>query len=152
MPRLFIIDTNVLVAGLLTRQPDSATATLLDAMLNGNLFFMLSAELLAEYRAVLLRPKIRRLHGLSEPEVDGLLTELAANALVRNPPADTAYPSPDPNDAHLWALLAADPDAVLVTGDKLLLEKPRPGSVILSPAEALSIEAKSTVSQTRRTT
>ena len=63
--RIFIIDTNVLVAGLITAEPKSPTARVLDAMLNGSLFYLLSAELLREYRNVLLRPRIARLHGLN---------------------------------------------------------------------------------------
>ena len=53
MTRLYIIDTNVLVAGLLTGQADSPTARLLDSMLNGSLMFLLSPALLAAWRTVL---------------------------------------------------------------------------------------------------
>ena len=41
MPRMVIVDTNVVVAGLLTSQIDSPTAQLLDAMLDGRLIFLL---------------------------------------------------------------------------------------------------------------
>lgn len=60
--RLFIVDTNVLVAGLITSQPSSPTAQVLDAMLDGRLFYLLSPALLREYRQVLLRPQLMRLH------------------------------------------------------------------------------------------
>jgi len=132
--RIFIIDTNVLVAGLITAETSSPTARVLDAMLNGSLFYLLSAELLREYRNVLLRPRLARLHGLNEPEIDQLLTEITANAIWREPPTDTDQPSPDPQDAHLWSLLASEQNAVLITGDRLLIENPRPQSSIISPA------------------
>ena len=74
--RVFIIDTNVLVAGLITREADSPTS---------------------------------RIH-------------------------DKDHSSPDPEDAHLWALLTTDPSAVLITGDRLLLENPRPQSSVISPS------------------
>lgn len=137
MPRLLVIDTNVLVAGLLTSDAQSPTARLLDAMLGGPLFYLLSPALLAEYRAVLLRPRLVRLHGLDEVAVDALLEELTANALWREPGRDEVHAAPDPADNHLWALLAGEPNAVLVTGDRLLLETPRPGSVVLTPGEAI---------------
>jgi polysaccharide export outer membrane protein len=47
---LWVVDTNVLVAALLTAQADSPTARTLDAMLDGSLMFLLSPALLAEYR------------------------------------------------------------------------------------------------------
>lgn len=134
MPRMFIVDTNVVVAGLITTQAGSPTAQLLDAMLDGRLIYLLSADLLREYRAVVLRPRIARAHGLNETEIDTLLTEITANALWRDPPADALHQAPDPRDSHLWALLACEPSAVLVTGDRLLQENPRPGSSVISPA------------------
>jgi uncharacterized protein len=132
--RIFIIDTNVLVAGLITAERNSPTARVLDAMLSGSLFYLLSAELLSEYRDVLLRPRLSRLHGLNELEIEQLLTEITANAIWREPLADTKHPSPDPQDAHLWGLLASEPNAVLITGDRLLIENPRPQSSIISPS------------------
>jgi putative PIN family toxin of toxin-antitoxin system len=130
--RLFIVDTNVLVAGLITSQPASPTAQVLDAMLDGRLLYLLSPALLREYRQVLLRPKLVRLHGLSEEEIDRLLTELTANALWRESVGVPREAAPDPGDAHLWALLAREPGAMLVTGDGLLLEHPRSGSTVIT--------------------
>ena len=132
--RIFIIDTNVLVAGLITARGSSPTARVLDAMLNGSLFYLLSPELLREYRDVLLRPRLSRQHGLNELEIEQLLTEITANAIWREPEPDRNYNSPDPQDAHLWSLLASEPTAILVTGDRLLIENPRPQSSIISPA------------------
>lgn len=138
-PRLFIIDTNVVVAGLITAQASSPTAIVLDAMLDGRVLYLLSPALLREYRAVLLRPKLAQVHGLDEAEVDTFLVEIAANAIWREPVDDAANPAPDPQDAHLWALLAGEPAAILVTGDRLLLENPRPGSSIVTPSSCLEL-------------
>lgn len=132
--RIFIIDTNVLVSGLITAESNSPPAEVLDAMLSGRLLYLLSAELLLEYRNVLLRPRISLLHGLNESEIDQILTEITANAIWRDPPPDTDHSSPDPQDAHLWALLASEPTAILITGDQLLIEKPRPRRSVISPA------------------
>jgi len=134
MTRLFIVDTNVLIAGLLTRRPDSPTVRLLDAMLDGSLMFLLSPELLAEYRAVLLRPRIASIHGLSESDVDALLTEITANAIWREPQPQPT-PAPDSGDAHLWALLACEANAALITGDELLLRNPLKGRLVIRPGD-----------------
>ena len=130
--RLFIVDTNVLVAGLITSQPSSPTARVLDAMLDGRLLYLLSSALLQEYRQVLLRPRLARRHGLSESELDRLLTELTANALWREPAAVPHEAASDPGDDHLWALLASEPGAMRVTGDELLLDSSRANSAVIT--------------------
>ena len=69
-------------------------------LLDGRLIFLLSPDLLREYRVVMLRPKLARMHGLDETEVDALLTDITANALWRDPPADAMHQAPDPQDGH----------------------------------------------------
>lgn len=101
-------------------------------MLDGRLLFLLSPALLREYRQVLLRPKLVRLHGLSENEIDRLLTELTANALWREPAGNVPESAPDPGDAHLWALLDSEPDAILVTGDQRLLDNHLSGRAVIT--------------------
>lgn len=135
--RRYVIDTNVLVAGLVTGD-GAATAKIVDAMLDGRLAYLLSPALLHEYRSVLLRPRLSRLHGLTEPELDQLLTVIVANAVWREPPDDVAHPAPDPGDSHLWALLAQEDGCILVTGEQLLLQQPRPGSQVVTTAACAS--------------
>ncbi|MCF7668573.1 MAG: putative toxin-antitoxin system toxin component, PIN family [Verrucomicrobia bacterium] len=132
--RIFVIDTNVVVSGLITNKPTSPTARVLDAMLEGNLIYLLSVELLSEYRSVLLRARLARLHGLHESEIDHLLTEITANAIWREQQPNPYYTSPDAQDNHLWALLASEPTAVLITGDQLLIKNPMPQISVISPA------------------
>ena len=104
-PPTAVIDTNIVVAGLLTAD-GSPTARILDGMRQGAFPFLLSTALLAEYREVLLR-EIRKVHALSEREIDLLLTEIATHAIVREP--DAATGAPDPKDNHLWALTLSEP-------------------------------------------
>jgi predicted nucleic acid-binding protein len=118
------------VAGLLTNDQASPPARILDALLEGRLLYLLSTGLLEEYSAVLRRPRIAERHGLADSQIDRLLTELVANAIWREDGA--AEPAPDPGDDHLWALLAAAPGSVLVTGDELLLKKPPKRAAVIS--------------------
>jgi putative PIN family toxin of toxin-antitoxin system len=138
MKERLIVDTSVLVAGLLTRDPTSPTAWFVDEMLKGRLLYLLSPALLEEYRRVLLRPKIRRLHALDENEVDELLTELVSNALWRDQTATIAPIAPDPGDTHLWALLHEDPLALLVTCDQLLITEAIDPLRVFSPRAFLT--------------
>lgn len=133
-PNIFIIDTNVLVAGLITSQPLSPTVLIVDAMIDGDILFLISPELILEYRTVLLRNKLLHLHKLNEHQVDNLLTEITANAIWHETVPDSADQAPDPGDSHLWALLATEPSATLVTGNKLLYANPPKHNSVISPA------------------
>jgi predicted nucleic acid-binding protein len=107
IPRLLIIDTSVLVAGILSNNIESSTARIVNAMLEGRIMHLLYPALLQEYREVLLRPKLCKLHGLSKADVDQILSEITANAMQSTV-------------------------AILVTGDQLLLDNPpRAASTIL---------------------
>ncbi|MBK6788309.1 MAG: putative toxin-antitoxin system toxin component, PIN family [Betaproteobacteria bacterium] len=120
-----VVDTNVVVAGLLTGNAASPVARILDGMLAATFPFVVSEALLAEYRTVLVRPALRKLHGLTVAEVEALLTDIAQDAIVpvpmAVPVAPAAQPAPDPGDQGLRDLLAARADLLLATGDKALL-------------------------------
>jgi putative PIN family toxin of toxin-antitoxin system len=135
-----IIDTNVVVSGVLTSELDAPTRLILDGMLDRRFTFLLSGDLLAEYRSVLLRPKVRKLHGLNNQEVDEILTEIAANAVVRDPEKLGVEP-PDKGDRHLWRLLETFDDTILVTGDRDLLDSPQFAGRIVRPREFLERDA-----------
>ena len=143
MPPVFIVDTNVLIAGLISAQQGSPTVKIVDAMLGGRIIYLLSPELLREYRTVLLRPKLLRLHRLNEQQIDCLMTEITANAIWHEIPAVSAEEVPDPGDRHLWDLLATEPTAILVTGDHLLFENPPQQSSVISPASCVELVLRS---------
>lgn len=140
MTALYVVDTNVVVSALLSARDDAPPVQILQRMLGGDLRFLLSTELLAEYRAVLLRPRLSSRHGLSEAEIDVLLAELAANGTHREP--DSRPPSPDPKDAHLLALLEAEPRAILVSGDELTLKAVTPPERALTPRSLMDLLTK----------
>jgi uncharacterized protein len=120
---VFIIDTNVVVAGLLTNTADSPVARIFDSMMKAGFRFAMSEALLAEYRGVLLRPKLLKLHRLTELEIDVVLTSLTRHAIILSaPPQPNAPIAPDVGDQFLWNLLTSREDLMLVTGDKLLMQ------------------------------
>ena len=101
-------------------------------MLAATFPFVVSEALLAEFGTVLRRPSLRAAHGLTPAEIEIILVQLAQHAVVLAPlPAPSA---PEPGDQHLWELLAAREELVLITGDKLLLRDRAMGSRIFSPA------------------
>lgn len=136
-PPVFVVDTNVIVSALIGSESKAPPAQILEAMLDGSLLYLISGDLLTEYASVLRRPRLVRLHGRSEEEIDRLLAELTANAIWREAPAgDTA---PDANDNHLWALLASWAGSRLVTCDRLLVESPAAGRPVLTPRDFVDL-------------
>ena len=128
-----IIDTNVIVAGVLSGEAQSLVCRIVDGMLAGKFVYALSPPLLAEYRAVLLRPRIRKLHGWSFDAVDIFLEEIVATAVWHEP--CLIYQAPDPDDDHLWSLIHALPGSLLVTGDQLLLRQASLALPIMTPRD-----------------
>ena len=128
-----LIDTNVVVASFLVRPSDSPVFRIVSGMLEGRFSYLLSVELLAEYRNVLLRPTIRRRHALTDEEVDLFLEEVAFLGVVRELKT-VCERAPDSGTDHLWQLLKAQPGSVLVTGDLTLQEDPPKYASVLSPA------------------
>lgn len=137
-PTVIVVDTNVIVSAVITDQPQSPTCLILDGMLAGRFTFLLSTELLSEYRRVLLRPKIQKLHGLDEGEVDAILTEIVVNGVMRET-LKVSRRAPEKGDDHLWALISIQPGTMLVTGDKPLIKNPPDFTTVLSPREFLEL-------------
>lgn len=52
-----VVDTNVIVSALITKNPDSAPRYVFRAMLNGDITPLYNEEILCEYEEVLLRKK-----------------------------------------------------------------------------------------------
>jgi putative PIN family toxin of toxin-antitoxin system len=129
---IVIVDTNVLVAGLASRNLGSPTKRLLAAIREGAQRALLSPELVAEYRDVLNRPQVLRWHGIQPPLPDRLITEMVGISQAAEPGRAVAR-APDPGGQHLWDLLAEVPESVMVTGDKLLLESTDFPGRILTP-------------------
>ena len=148
MIQQFVVDTNVVVSGVLAGAEESPNRRILDAMVDGRMRFLLSEVLLAEYREVLLRPAIAQRHGLIDADVDALLEELVLNAALRETPtaevdalvvemgpSGVGADPPAPGDEHIVALLSIVPGAILVTGDRRLREAVTPWRQVLTPAE-----------------
>lgn len=55
-----VIDTNVIVASLLTKHHDSATARVMDAVFSGKVIPLLNDEIVAEYNYVSVNLKCKK--------------------------------------------------------------------------------------------
>jgi len=118
----------------MTDQSESPPFQIVDEMLRGSFSFLLSLDLLAEYRKVLLRPKIKKRHGLSDEEIDTILTQMTTNGMMREP-QDVPTKSPDPGNQHVWDLVGIHPNTVFVTGDQVLRKTASKHFAVLTPQE-----------------
>lgn len=128
---VYIVDTNVVVSGVIGSDSDSPPVRIVDAMLDGDFLYSISPGLLQEYADVLRRPAIAGLHGRTDEELDRLLADLVANSVWRDPVATETVP--DSGDDHLWALLRTHTHACRVTGDQLLVSNPPVHSRVITP-------------------
>jgi putative PIN family toxin of toxin-antitoxin system len=131
-----IVDTNVLIGQWMTDLAAREPMHILDGMRSGALRFAVCDVLLAEYREVLLRPKLQRRHLQDDEKVDAFIAQITAGAIrIETQPGPKA---PDPGDQMLWDLLASRADLQLVTGDRLLLKNSRMLGRVLTP-EAFAV-------------
>ena len=129
-----VIDTNVLVSALITRNENSPTVQILRFLANGNIVPVYSEDIVKEYNEVLRRAKFK----LSESLIINLLKDIMDNGSKITELAKVTETMPDPKDIVFYAvtLSAQDKDAFLVTGNgKHFPEKP----FIVTPTELCKI-------------
>jgi len=127
-----VVDSNVLVAGLLSNRADSPVVRILDGMCSATFPFAVSIDLISEYHRVLRYPKVARVHGFEDAQVNELLSGLVTHAVVRESVA-VDVDIDDPADVFLFELLATLPSGVLVTGDKQLRRQAPNWASVVSP-------------------
>jgi putative PIN family toxin of toxin-antitoxin system len=131
--RRVVVDPGVLVSALIT--PAGVPAQLLAQVWSRELELIASFSLLEELEEVLGRQKFRRY--VDRETVSDYLARLRHHSLVfEDPTAPPPLRSADPKDDYLIAL-AHDRNAVLVSGDKHLLDLGG-GAPILAPADLLA--------------
>ena len=129
-----VIDTNVLVSALITRNENSPTVQILRFLANGNIVPVYSDEIVKEYNEVLRRDKFK----LPEIVIINLLKDIMDNGLKVTELTEVNEVIPDPKDVVFYAvtLSAQDKDAFLVTGNgKHFPEKP----FVVTPLELVQI-------------
>ena len=133
----FVLDTNVVVAGL--RSSTGASAELLDRALQGAFTLLLSVALALEYEAACNAPVQRMASGLEESEVATIISALCA---VAEPVGTRFLWRPqlrDPADEMvLEAAINGGADALVTFNRRDFGDAPdRFGIALLSPRQAL---------------
>ena len=128
---LIVLDTNVVVSGLLSET--GAPAQIVDLCIAGDLDLVVDRRILAEYEEVLSRPEL----GLNARDVDEFLGIAAYAEHVVAPPLPLTLPDAD-DQPFLEVAVAAAVDAI-VTGNTRHF-RPREGRLaihVLTPRQFL---------------
>ena len=131
-----VIDTNVFVAALLTKNNDSATVKVFEAIADGMITPLYHDDILKEYAEVLGRPKFK----FSKGGIDAVL-DMIKKYGVEVFPKPTGEILIDMDDLIFYevAMEKRDDDAYLVTGN----QKHYPvRDFIVTPAEMIDILKK----------
>lgn len=132
-----IIDTNVLLAGLLWRGPPHA---LLEHVRAGTVSLVSSPALLAELADVIGRAKFDAILKRTNTSRERSLAEVRRLAEVIEPPALAQPVCRDPDDDEVLALAIAAKVEVIVSGDNDLLSLGSfEGVPIIAPADAIGL-------------
>ena len=107
-----VIDTNVLVSGLWTHDPEAPTKKVLSALLAGDFVFLQNDQIVAEYIDVLNREKFN----FDKEEVSRLIEYIRCAGVALQPCLSNAS-FPDPDDRVFYEVALAEPNARLVTGN-----------------------------------
>ena len=129
-----VIDTNVLVSGLL--RPYGPPGRVVRLTAAGELVPCYDARVLLEYGEVLGRKRF----GFHPERVETLLAHIAAGGVRVRGVTPLAIPLPDPDDEIFLEVAIAGAAEVLVTGNlKHFPEPARAGVTVLAPAELVDL-------------
>jgi uncharacterized protein len=113
-----VIDTNVLLSGLLWR---GTPHRLIEEVRAGTLTLISSPALLAELGQVIRRPKFQTILARSGTDPEQMLGEVRRVAEIIDPPPLPAPVSRDPDDDAVLALAVTSQADLIVSGDTDLL-------------------------------
>ena len=126
-----VIDTNVLVSGLLARNEDSSVVKVFCALLNGSITPLINEEIILEYEDVLHRPKLK----LPVALVDAIIYQIKNDGIYAEKYISNEIFN-DPKDLVFYEIALSRPGSYLVTGN---LKHFPAKSFVVSPAEMLRI-------------
>ena len=129
-----VIDTNVFISALITKNSEASTVKVLEAVLKGDIVPLYHEDIIAEYDEVLHRAKFK----LPDEIIVRLLNDIVSNGFEVKNVIEVKEEMPDTKDIVFYAvtLSASDKESVLVTGNgKHFPSKP----FILTPLELVQI-------------
>jgi putative PIN family toxin of toxin-antitoxin system len=126
-----VIDTNVLVSALITKNPEAATAKVVRLLLEQEFVPLYDADIIAEYEDVLHRSKFPIL----KETADALISFIIENG-IESSRVDFEESMPDEDDRVFYEVSLSQDDSFLVTGNlKHYPMSPR----VITPADFVNL-------------
>ena len=126
-----VIDTNVLVAALLSKHADSSTVVIRQHILEGTIIPLYNEEIFKEYTDVLHRPSLH----LPTEQINAILDAVAQQGFILSR-TKTEEIFTDPKDVVFYEVALSKEGSYLVTGNtKHFPVTP----IVVTPAELLKI-------------
>ena len=126
-----VIDTNVLVSALITKNPEAATAKVVRLLLEQEFVPLYDADIIAEYEDVLHRSKFPILKETAEALISFIIETGIESSRV-----NFAESMPDEDDRVFYEVSLSQEDSFLVTGNlKHYPSSPR----VITPAQFLEV-------------
>jgi len=126
-----VIDTNVLVAALLSKHADSSTVIIQKYILEGVITPLYNPEIFNEYRTVLHRPKFL----LPAEQINAVLEAIEEKGIMlERTKSEEIFP--DPKDVVFYEVALSKEGSYLVTGNTRHFPK---APIVVTPAELLDI-------------
>lgn len=131
-----VIDTNVLVSGMISNNPSSPTVGVLKCVDNKTIVPLFCDEILHEYDIVLHRKKFN----LPEDEINAVLEEIVALGLSSSRITSNEQ-FPDPKDVVFYEIALSKENSYLITGNIKHFPKV---DFVVTPAEIMKIIEENT--------
>ena len=126
-----VIDTNVVVSGMITKNSESPTARVLDCLGEKHITPLYCEEILQEYENVLGREKF----SFPKEKVEKFLKMMKSDGIASNRVSSNEV-FPDPKDVVFYEVALSKEDSFLVTGN--IKHFPQVDMVV-TPAEMMDI-------------
>ena len=126
-----VIDTNVLVSALITKNPEAATAKVVRLLLEQEFIPLYDAGIIAEYEDVLHRSKFP----IFKETADALISFIIENG-IESSRVNFAESMPDEDDRVFYEVSLSQEDSFLVTGN---LKHYPTSPCVITPAQFLEV-------------
>ena len=126
-----VIDTNVLVSALITKNPEAATVKVVRLLLDQEFVPLYDADIIAEYEDVLHRSKFPIL-----PEVADAVISYIIEYGVEASRVNFDEPMPDEDDRVFYEVSLSKEDSFLVTGN---LKHYPTSPCVITPADFINL-------------
>jgi uncharacterized protein len=136
-----VVDANVFVSAII--KPNSIPGTIIDLIGQGLVRLVISQEIIAEIRQVLLYPKIKKLHRLTPKLIDQALATISEAAMVTPGVIQINGVKDDPKDNKYLECAVEGQVDFIISGDHHLTDlKEFEGIKIVEPATFVKLMAE----------